>query len=165
MDAKTDAEAKAKIWSMIKEVKVAMMVTHAGADRMHARPMVATSQEFDGALWFFTDKRSHKTDEIEENPRVLLAYSDWDSQTYVAIDGTAEIYEDRAKIDEYWQESMRTWFPEGKDDPNVALLRVEADGAAYWDAPSSAMIHAYGYVKALVTGERPKAGDVGRVTF
>lgn len=156
---------KAKIWSMIKSIKFAMMVTHAGDGHMHARPMVATSHEFDGALWFFTDKRSHKTDEIEDNPRVLLAYSDPDSQTYVAIDGTAELYEDRAKIDELWQESMRTWFPKGKDDPNVALIRVEADGAAFWDVPSSTMVHAYGYVKALVTGERPHPGDTGRVTF
>lgn len=158
-------DEKAKIWSMIKSIKAAMMVTHAGSDRLHGRPMVATSHEFDGALWFFTDKRSHKTEEIGENPRVLLAYSDWDSQTYVAIDGTAELHEDRAKIDELWQESMRAWFPKGKDDPNVALIRVEADGAAYWDAPSSTMVHAYGYMKARLTGERPHPGDTGRVTF
>lgn len=165
MDAMTDHEAKAKIWSMIKDIKAAMLVTHAGEGHMHARPMVATHHEFDGALWFFTDRRSHKIDEIDDNPRVLLAYSDWSSQTYVAIDGTAEIYADRAKIDELWQETMRTWFPDGKDDPNIALIRVEADGAAYWDAPSSTMVHAYGYVKARLTGERPHPGDTGRVTF
>ncbi|WP_075216227.1 pyridoxamine 5'-phosphate oxidase family protein [Mongoliimonas terrestris] len=165
MDVKTDAAAKQKVWDLIGKVKVAMMATHAGGDHMHARPMVATQKEFDGVIWFFTDKNSHKVDQVEGDHRVLLTYADWDSQTYVSVDGTASIVEDKGTIDQLWQESLRTWFPKGKDDPNIALIRVDVDNAAYWDSPSSTMLHAYGYVKAALTGERPKAGDVAKVKF
>ncbi len=124
--------------------------------------MVASHKEFaDGELWFFTDRQSRKVDEAESNDRILLTYADWDKQHYVSVDGTAEVVEDRAKIAELWTEGMRTWFPKGVDDPNVALLRVRVESAEYWDAPSSTMLHAYGYLKAVTTGKRPNAGETG----
>ena len=57
----------------------------------------------------------------------------------------------------------KVWFPKGKEDPEVALLEVTVKQAEYWDAPSSTMLHAYGYVKAVVTGESPQPGGHGTV--
>ena len=69
----------------------------------------------------------------------------------------------RAKVKELWSESLRTWFPKGADDPDIALLRVTVDAAEYWDSPSSAMVHLYGYVKAVTTGKRPDPGENEKV--
>jgi general stress protein 26 len=44
--------------------------------------------------------------------------------------------------------------PEGKDDPDIAVLRVDISQAEYWDAPSSTMLHLWGYAKAVTTGMR-----------
>lgn len=166
METKIGPDAEAKVWSLIKDVKVAMMATHADGEHMHARPMVATHKAFEnGELWFFTDKRSRKVDEAEANDRVLLTYADWDKQHYVSIDGTAAVIEDRQTIADLWSEGMRTWFPKGTDDPNIALLRVKVESAEYWDAPSSAMVYAYGYLKAVTTGKRPNPGETARVLF
>jgi general stress protein 26 len=166
METRVGKDAEAKVWAMIKDIKVAMMATHADGEHFHARPMVATQREFaEGTLWFFTDKRSRKVDELESNDRVLLAYADWDSQNYVSVDGRARIVEDRQKIAELWSEGMRIWFPQGKDDPNIALLAVTVDSAEYWDSPSSTMVHAYGYLKAVTTGQRPNPGESARVLF
>ena len=60
---------------------------------------------------------------------------------------------------------MRTWFPKGIDDPEAALLKVAVDGAEYWDAPNSTMVHAYGYLKARLTGESPHPGENEKVSF
>ena len=30
---------------------------------------------------------------------------------------------------------MKAWFPKGEDDPEIALIRVTAEKAEYWDAP------------------------------
>lgn len=165
MEHRSDDAAKAKVWELIKDIKVAMLATHAGGEHMHARPMVAVQKTFDGELWFFTDKRSRKVDEVDHEERVLLTYADWDDQNYVSVDGLATIVEDPARVKEFWTESMRTWFPNGKDDPNIALLKVKVESAEYWDATSSAMVHAYGYLKAATTGKRPHPGETAHVRF
>ena len=54
---------------------------------------------------------------------------------------------------------------QGKEDPEVALLKVTVEAAEYWDAPNSTMVHAYGYVKAVLTGESPKPGENRKVSF
>ncbi len=48
-------------------------------------------------------------------------------------------------------------------DPQARLVKVVADSVEYWDSPSSTMVHAYGYVKARMTGEPPSPGDVAHV--
>ena len=63
---------------------------------------------------------------------------------------------DQKLIDEKWQESLKTWFPNGKNDPEVGLIRIHPEQGEYWDSPSSTMVHLYGYVKASLTGESPK---------
>ena len=72
---------------------------------------------------------------------------------------------DRAKVKALWNEIYRAWFPGGPEDDNVVLIRVEAERAEYWDTPTSALVYAFGYVKAVVTGKPARAGDVGKVEF
>jgi hypothetical protein len=62
-------------------------------------------------------------------------------------------------MEELWSPWLRTWFPRGLDDPDLALLQVNVDTAEYWDAPSSTMIQLFGVVKATLTGQSPEPGD------
>ncbi len=165
METQYGTDARTKVWDMIKDIRVALMATQDVDGKLHARPMVATQENFDGSLWFFTRADSRKVQEIESNPTVLLNYADPDAQNYVAITGTADVVRDRETIKDLWTEHMRTWFPDGAEDPNIALLRISAEMAEYWDSPSSTLVYAYGYVKARLTGESPSPGDVGRVAI
>ncbi len=70
---------------------------------------------------------------------------------------------DPQKVRELWSEPVRVWFPKGPEDPDIALVRVRAREATYWDAPSSKFVMAYGYAKAVTTGERPQSGEIGDV--
>jgi len=65
------------------------------------------------------------------------------------------IVRDRARIEEKWSEPLKAWFPDGKDDPQIALIRVHPERGEYWDSPSSTLIHLYGYAKAAFTGSSP----------
>lgn len=162
----TGQEAKDKIWSLIKDIKFALMASYATSGEIfHARPMMAQQKEFDGTLWFFTAADSRKTAEIKNNPTSLLTYADPSKNNYVSISGKATILRDQAKIDELWSEAARVWFPEGKGDPNLILIRFDPQEAEFWDAPSSAAVHAYGYIKAVLTGETPKSGEMGHAEF
>lgn len=165
MDTHDEQAAHDKVFALIKNIRVAQLVTVDDGGRLRARPMVAQQESFDGTLWFFTPAGSGKIHEIEHHPEVLLTYSDPSSQSYVSVVGECTVVRDRAKVGELWSEAMRVWFPKGRDDPDIALLEVRVKAADYWDSPSSTFLHAYGYVKAVTTGERPNPGDVRHVDF
>lgn len=159
-----DAEAMAKVWDLVQSCEFAMLTTVQEDGSLHSRPMgTLRNQDFDGTIWFFTKVDSAKAQEIERRHEVNLAYAHPGKQNYVSISGTAEVVRDRQKAKELWSELLRAWFPGGLDDPELALLKIEARSAHYWDSPSSALVHLYGYAKAALTGKRPKAGDEGTV--
>ena len=164
MTETSQTEATQKMWAMMKSISFAMLTTE-DDDNLRARPMVAAQSDFDGTLWFFTRASSHKVDEVQHDQRVGVTYADPSKQDYVSLSGKARLVRDKASIEAHWGESMRTWFPKGKEDPDIALLKVDVAMAEYWDAPNSTMVHAYGYVKAVLTGAPPNPGGNEKVSF
>lgn len=167
MDTLYGAQARDKIWSLIKDIKVALMATFDEEGHIfHARPMMAQNMkaDFDGTLWFFTGADTRKAREIAHTSRALLTYAEPGHQAYVSISGHARIVRDQAKIDEYWNDFNKAWFPEGKDDPNLVLIRFDAEDAEFWDAPGP-VVTGLAYIKAFVAGERPRVGQVGKVNL
>jgi general stress protein 26 len=152
-----------RLWELIKAIDIAMLVTE-DEGHLRSRPMAGVKQDFDGVLWFFTRASSHKTTEAGAGQKVNLSYAHPGQQDYVSVSGRATLVQDPAAIDQHWSEAMRVWFPQGRDDPDIAMLKVTVDQAEYWDAPSSAMLHAYGYVKAVLTGTPPNPGGHGRLS-
>lgn len=160
----SDDEATHRLWDMIKDIKVAMLTSEDGA-RLRSRPMVASQRDFDGTLWFFTRADSHKVTETQQSDRVAVSYAEPERQNYVSLSGHAHLVRDDVAIRQHWSEAMRTWFPGGVGDANIALLQVDIEAAEYWDAPSSAMIHLYGYAKAVLTGTPPHPGKNEKLTL
>ena len=159
-----DQDQKTKLWELIKSTKFAMLTTEDG-EHLRSRPMAASQSSFDGTLWFFTKASSHKVDEVRADHKVGVSYADPASQNYVSMSGRATLVQDKAAIDAHWSELLTTWFPNGKDDPDVALLRIDIAQAEYWDAPNSTMVHAYGYLKAKLTGTPPAGGENEKITL
>lgn len=151
-------ESIKKLNDLVKDIQFAMLTT-IDAGSLRSRPMQTQDFEFDGDLWFFTSSKTHKAEEIEKDDRVNVAYASPATNTYVSVSGTAKIVKDKAKIDEYWNDILKAWFPEGKDSPDLVLLKVSVEQAEYWDAPSSTIVQIAGFVKALVTGERADGGE------
>ena len=165
MDMRTDQAAKEKVFDLISGSRIAMMATRGDYGSMHARPMGVNHTDFDGVLWFLTDIRSEKVHDLGRDNQLRITYTDTDKQHYVSITGQGEIVRDPAQLKELWFEAARTWFPEGLDDPNLAAIKVTVQMAEYWDSPSSTMVYAYGYLKALTTGKRPDPGENATVRF
>ena len=153
-----------KLWSLIKSAKFAMLVTEDDG-MLRGRPMAASQQNFDGTLWFFTHASSHKVAEIQGDSRVCVTYAEPSTQDYVSFSGTAKLVREKSEINARWSEILKAWFPNGKDDPDVALLKVTVDQAEYWDTPNSKVVQAYGYAKAVLTGETPKVGESKKVAM
>lgn len=151
-----------QLFDKIKEVRMAMLTTTDEHGSLHSRPMATIKPGHDQALYFLTDGNSAKVFEVKKDNQVNLSYSDPGSNVYVSVSGQASAYRDQAKIDELWSEPMRGWFPKGKDDPNITILKVSIDKGEYWDSPSSLFVQAYAYVRAVVTGEPSQDDDVNQ---
>jgi general stress protein 26 len=165
VEQSSSLDDRQKVWSLIKDIRCALMVTHGADGKLSGRPMVAAQKTFEGELWFMTRDSTPKTRDVVADSHVLLAYSEPKDQNYVSVSGTADLVHDRSKIKELWSEPMRTWFPHGPDDEAICLIRVRVESAEYWDAPSSAWVYAYGYAKARLTGEAPHPGENKVVNF
>ncbi|MBC7447842.1 MAG: pyridoxamine 5'-phosphate oxidase family protein [Hymenobacteraceae bacterium] len=147
-----------KLIEKIKDQRYAMLTTADEQGHLHARPMYTQEPDESGVLWFFTDKESAKVHEVQRESQVGVAYGHPGKNLYVSVTGTARVVLDRAKIDELWSEELKAWFPKGKDDPSVALLRVDIERGEYWDSPSNVLVQAYAYLKAVTTGEKSQGG-------
>lgn len=159
-------ELRTKVRDLMQDVGICMFVTTDAQHRMRSRPMALMGLDRDGrTAWFYTDANSPKAHEIGHDGRVLLAFSSPSQQDYVSVYGTADVRRDPAKAQELWSEGARVWFPDGPESANLALIAVTIEGAQYWDSPSSTVIYAYGYARALLTGSPPEAGEVGKVRF
>ena len=118
------------------------------------------TNEFQGTLWFFTKIDSLKVHEIEDEQTVSLAYADTSSQRYISVQGVATVSRDKAKMKELWTPTLKAWFPEGLEDPEIALIKVEAESAEIWDSPPSKVVRLVGLAKAMMTGKPyDNAGD------
>jgi general stress protein 26 len=151
-----------RVWELIEKIGFAMLVTCDG-DRLRARPMSACLKRDENAIYFLTDARHHKDEEIARDPSVNLSFADTGRQKYVSVTGTAAIADDRAKIKELFSTPAKAWW-NSADDPNIRVLKITPDDAEFWDSPGTVI----SYVKmasAAVTGTRPEIGDNRKVAM
>jgi general stress protein 26 len=166
MPASPNDPSAQKLFELIRDIRTCMMTSQEPDGSLHSRPMHSMEADENGHLWFFTKLQTPKVAEISKDRQVNLGYSNPDEQHYVSISGVAEVVREKAKIDEKWSEGLRAWFPDGKDDPSIALIRVKPVRGEYWDSPSSTLVHLYGAVKARLTGEPPaEMGEQKKVSL
>lgn len=73
------------------------------------------------------------------------------------MSGRAEIVRDQALINRLYKEDWKIWFPKGKTDPSISLIKFTAQDAEYWDnAGAPGLKFVYEATKAYVKGETPK---------
>jgi len=120
------------IGKKIKGIRTCLFVTHGLERGLKARPMGTQDIEFDGSVWFMTDKRSNKYKEIENNKSVALEYADGNGVTFVSLSGDAEFLVDQKKIEDFWNPFYKAWF-ESPQDQNIVLIKVTVTRAEYWD--------------------------------
>src|SRR6476469_9155898 len=85
-----------RAWELMKKIGFAMLVTRDG-DKLRARPLSAYLERENNAVYFLTDARRHKDEEIARNSGINLSFADASDQKYVSITGTAIVSNDRAK--------------------------------------------------------------------
>ena len=127
-----------KVGKLIEKVEFAMLTTEDGNGHLHSRPM-ATAEIEEGYIWFLAAEDSPKVKDISERPVVNVSYASPMDDCYVSVSGHAEIARDGPRTHDLWSPIDQEWFPKGPGDPNLILIRVRIESAAYWDHLSPTM--------------------------
>ncbi|RYE09509.1 MAG: general stress protein [Hyphomicrobiales bacterium] len=150
------AEIADRVWELAKRIDFCMFDTWDGS-KQQSRPLSSRVFRDEHAIYFLTSATSHKLEQIEQYPRVNLAYADTGSMKFVSISGDATASNDRAKIKELWSPFDKAWWDD-ENDPDIRLITVRPDSAELWDSPNKAIAFSAMLVSA-VTGAKPKFGD------
>jgi general stress protein 26 len=151
-----------RVWDIIEQVGVCMLTTHFDGG-LRARPLEARPERDAGLIWFVTDARSHKDDEIAGTPDVGLIFIDHKDKAYLSITGRAEVLRDPGKAEQIWKKTDAVWWS-GPDDANVRVVKVTPCTAELWDGPASRAVAAFEFAKAMATGAEPNLGENRKVT-
>ena len=157
-------QALEKFRTLVKDVNICMFITNTRNEaETHTRPMATVDVEEDGTLWFYTDIRSIKVDEVATDHDVHLVYSHPGKDSYLDIWGTASVVRDKEKLKEKWSPMVKVYFSEGVDDPNLALLKVKPQDCYYWDNESGKMVYFLKAAASVITGKRLAEGAEGNL--
>jgi general stress protein 26 len=148
-----------KLRKLIKSTRIAMLTTVASDGRLRSRPMANLKGGFDGDLWFVTRSTAPKAEEIKDNQHVNVSYADTEAERFVSISGLASLVREPARLEELWSRRLRAWFPGGKKDPELALIRVRIDRAEVWDSKTSTMVHLEGLGAVIAKRRATRADD------
>jgi len=152
-----------RAWDIIEKARIGMLTTQFDGG-LRARPLEARADRDAGLIWFVTDKRGAKDDEIMADHDIGLVFIDEDSRAYLSITGRASVTRDTAKAKEIWKKNDDIWLQGGPDGSNVRVLRVEPVTAELWDGPSSVAGTAFEFATARLTGEKLNFGEDRKVT-
>ena len=154
----SDARARRRAVEIAQDSRFCMVTSTAADGALHARPMTPQQVTDDLEAWFFISRTSEQAADLTARPTVNLSFdgsSDW-----LSVAGSATLVDDPRLVEEMWNPAVEAWFPNGPHDPDLALLRVDAESAEYWTAPGGRAASLLSYVKAKATGS-PMRGEGG----
>lgn len=122
-------ELEAKFWKHLDDDRTLML----GAEGIAPRPMTAIAEDQRAPLWFFTasDTDLGKALDARASLQAIGSFASKDHALFASLSGTLVADNDRATIDRLWNPFIAAWF-EGKDDPKLRLLRMDAAEAQVW---------------------------------
>lgn len=136
-----------------------MLSTATAEGKIVTHPMGVQEVQDDATSWFFISVSGDQATAIADNPKVNIAFSktgDW-----LSVSGTAEFVQGTArdsKLDELWNEDAKVYFDQGKDDPDLGLLKVTGDSAQYWGVPGNKAVAAMKILGAKATNSETPGG-------
>lgn len=127
------SDLETKFWKSIKYD----MTVFLACDGALPRPMTASIDGEKSPIWFFTARDTDICQALKNGPKAgVMTFSSKGNDIWASASGQLTIDNDKAMIDKLWNPFVAAWY-DGKDDPNLALLRYDAKDAQLWENASS----------------------------
>jgi general stress protein 26 len=152
----TNAEIEERMCEAIQKGQHTGMLGISG-DGHHFQPMTGYVERETNQIWFFTYKDTDLAEAAVSGGHGSFIFQSRD--LWACIDGTLTVDPDRARIEKYWNVHVAAWYPEGKDDPRLTMLRLDCTEAGVWIAEGGPVKYAFEVAKANVTKTTPDIGE------
>lgn len=143
-----ETELKKLFWEELNGSPFVMLGLE-GVEDSRTRPMTAQidvpedgDKEDGGELYFFASKSESLVKSIGTGHRAVATYAAKGHKLFAHIHGNLVQSDDRAVIERLWNPIIASWYKDGKDDPDLALVRFDTDSANIWKAETGATLKA-----------------------
>ena len=140
-----------------------MMLGLQGVEDSRTRPMTAQvdvpeggDKEDGGPIYFFGSKSETLVSAMGHTHNAVATYASKGHDLFAHVHGQLVLDQDRTVIDRLWNPMIASWYKDGKDDPDLALIRFDTDSANIWKAETGATLKAAA-MKALFDIDPGKA--------
>ena len=128
-------------------------------------PMSHYADRDQSVLWFITADGTDLVKAVEGGPhQAVHVVSEGGDKLYARMEGTLELSNDKAKLDEIWNAVASSWFEDGKQDEDVRLLKLKLSTAEVW-ATTGGLGFLYEVARSKVTGAKPDMGEQYEIAF
>ena len=158
-------DAAKKIKELAEAARVGLMITNLKEQPLSIRPMATQRVDENGYIYFLSIRDSDAVKHIEASPEVQMTWSNMGKSEYLSIYGTGDVYRVQKEIDEMWNDFIKTWFPEGKDDPNLVIIRLKPESGYYWDTQHGKVVQLLGMMIGAVTGKETDDSLEGKISL
>jgi general stress protein 26 len=129
-------ELEKKFWRALQS-DMTMMLGLVGVEESHTRPMTAQLKGSEGPIWFFTSRDNTLVQNLRRDGRAIATFASKGHDLFASVHGRLMLDNDPDTIDELWSPFIAAWYEGGKDDPELALLRFDAERAEIWKNENS----------------------------
>jgi general stress protein 26 len=151
---------KETFWKRMGDVQAGLLA----ADGERPIPMSPQADPEEGAIWFITAAGSTADRASKSGGEASFHVADPKAGLYANVWGKVDEHTNEEKLDELWNAFAAAWFPKGRKDHAVRLVKFSPHDAEVWANDGSASF-LYEVAKSNVSEHTPDAGEHGRVVF
>ena len=158
-------ELKQQFWSALSDSPFVMLGL-AGVDAAHAQPMAAQfDDELPNRIWFYTNRQNRLVEGLTDSMRGVAHFSAKGHGLFASLHGRLSLDTDPAMVERFWSPVAAAWYEDGKDDANLAMLRLDLERGEIWQASTGNFLKYM--TTALLSGsaEDTSQDDVKDVRF
>jgi general stress protein 26 len=135
MTATTESEIKEQFWKSMSASPFVMLeldnVPHSAA------PMTAQlDKDAHSAIWFFTARDNA----LAHMGPATATFAAKDHTLFARFSGQLIEEQSRSVLEKHWSNAVAAWFPDGKNSPQVLLMRMELADASIWSARMGVLV-------------------------
>lgn len=156
-DIQDHAAVEKKLWSEIEDSRFGMLAP-TNPPGEHFQPMTAFAEPEAGKIWFYTRSDSDVAVAARDGVQAMFVFMSKDRKLQASVKGEMRATLDALHRDKFWNSVVSAWFPKGKDDPHLTMLRFDCGEAQVWLSDAGPVKFGLEIAKANLTGRPPDVG-------